>query len=122
MNARFTTYLHGSPVTITLRPHQPIEWRTGGPDEEGYSYSRIIYEFDGEYVTASEENASSDCDGRHSSHSRRSCPVGLLKARRWEDDTWVDGVGVVVKSVTMLPEWREDEHGQRDYFAEAAGY
>ena len=122
MNARFTTYVNGSPVKITLRPHEPLEHCSGGPDEEGYYYSRTTYAFDGEYVTAYNATESSDCDGRRSSYQERSCPVGLLKSNRYEDTVWITGQGAVVKQVVMLPDWRSGESGQRDYFAEAAGY
>ncbi len=105
MNARFKVYVHGSPVTLTLQPHKPIAHMTGGPTDEGYEWHRTIYEFDGDYVTATHDYESRCCDGRFSSNNEMRCPVGLLKA-----------------SKRRSPMWEGVSSGQRDYNAEAAGY
>jgi hypothetical protein len=122
MNARFTTYVHGSPVTITLKPNKPVAHVEGGPTDEGYEWTRTVYEFDGDYVTATHDHESSCCDGRFSSNREMRCPVGLLKASIYRHKVYIDGQGPVVTYVAALPEWREIRRGQRDYFAEAAGY
>ena len=121
-NARFTTYVNGSPVKITLRPQQSLEHRSGGPTDEGYNYRHTVYEHDGNYVRARHTNESKCCDGRFSSYADLNCPIGLLKSQRYEDTVWLDEHGPIARAALMLPDWQNDESGQRDYSAEAAGY
>lgn len=127
MNARFWTSHHGDgedsygDVRLTLRPGQAIEIRSGGPAEEGYSYSREVFEFDGSYVWLHVSNDSRDCDGRMTSERTLRCPVGLLRSHRPEYHTWTES-GTVVTHGNPRPYWEEVDGCQRDFTAEAAGY
>ena len=112
MNARFWIVCHGSPVKLTFRPGQSLDWYHGAPHEEGWSSESHIWRFDGEYVTVYSCTDGRDCDGRLTHYNTSQCRLDALDARSWE---WL---GVIQGT----PDWEPLDSSQRDEFAEAAGY
>lgn len=108
---RFFAFINGA-VKLTLREGQSLSHVTGGPTDEGYCYSHLTWEFDGEFVTMEADCRAQDCDGRLDTHSTARCPVGKLKAGYVEDDD----------ATVAYPAWEDHRTSQRDYSAEAMGY
>ena len=124
---RIWIWWNESPVRITLKPNEPFELCSGGPCDEGYSYSSEVYEWDTlENVILNQCTTNAmDCDGRLS--------------RCWDGEWKLDGTGetrpmmdfwngndddVLTHNGVALetPTFVECGHSQRDYAAEAMGY
>lgn len=101
MNARFWTWTTGGFVKLALRPGQSLTQHEGGAHEEGCSYTHTTWTLlsDG-YVVCETVTNGRDCDGPHSSYSKRICAMENLSARvpYWSDDE------VACESI-RLPEW-----------------
>ena len=109
-NARFTDWISGADVTITLRPGQRLAWHTGRrAHEEGWSSEARVYSFDGSTVRCETITDGRDCDGRLTQTNVVECPLADLRARNDE-------------YVTAAPAWERVYSGQRDEYAELAGY
>ena len=108
-NARFWTYINGSPVKLTLRPWQRLHWSSGGPCEEGWSVEFERWEHAGDMVRRDSGTDGADCDGRLSTHDECECALDRLA-----NGSEFDGVNYA--------DWQRVSSGQRDYAAEAAGY
>ena len=98
-NVNITEYVHGDNVKLKLRPGaEPLIHRYGGPHEEGFSYTEDRWWVSEEgKCFFSTTTRSRDCDG----------PM----------DSWA--------TFSKMPKddaWEKEDRGQRDYFAEAAGY
>lgn len=131
-NARFWVWAAaGGWVKLTLRPGQELEHHSGGPCDEGYSYTREKWTHEGDHVRAKWETNASDCDGRLDQGGASCCPLDQLRARDmhaeeqgraayWGDDPtkpeFNGNAGI------FAPEWTERRRFQRDHAAEAAGY
>lgn len=130
MNARF--WIHrGGWVKLTLEPGQAVEMESGGPTEEGYSYTSERFE----YVTADDEGpdrivcrvyeSSRDCDGPMISGRtfwasiadglRVRDMAAIFDAENWPEEHKASA-GI------LAPEWQKGKGWQRDVYAEAAGY
>jgi hypothetical protein len=121
MNARFTAYINGDYVRLTLKPGQTLNHHEGGLTDEGYSHTHTSWSYDGLHVTRDSHNDSSDCDGRLTSSHEQSCPVGLLRAHRADYGFWSD-TGECWSKGPPMPEWQHEGSDRRDYRAEAMGY
>ena len=115
---KFKIWRHDSEVTIDL--NKLITWPNGkstlefldrGETEEGYHSSLTIYtiarnsRFEVIGVTEEHQTYGRDCDGKHSSESKRFCPAELLTA-----------------GTNGHPMWQPQEYSERDFSAETAGY
>ena len=109
--ARFWTMANGSAVRIKIRKDQELSYSHGGQTDEGFSYTGLCWQFDGEEVTISVVTNAYDCDGPISHFSTSRCPVADLTAGY--NDPGDD---------ILYPKWRQVSSSQRDYNAEAAGY
>lgn len=108
--ARFWIFDNGA-VRLKLNAGDSFRHVTGGPTDEGYSYTESFYSFDGKTVIRNYRTQASDCDGRIDRHGVVICALANLSAG------YVDA-----ESGVTFPEWRHVKRGQRDYSAEAAGY
>ena len=127
-NARFWTWLNDGWVKITLLPEQTLTHHTGGPTDEGYSYTTLTYEHEGDAVRCEESTAACDCDGRLDRGCESYCRLDDLRQRdmgsvdecgQWRGDEYVacpENAGI------FAPSWIRADRWQRDYAAEAAGY
>lgn len=116
--ARFWFVSHTSEwVRLTVRAGETVEITSGGPTDEGYSYSADRFTFDGAAVLHEWKTEARDCDGRMDHYGERVCPVANLAARDvFANCPYPHNAGV------MAPAWEDAEAYQRDYTAEAAGY
>ena len=88
-----------------------ISFSSGGPNEEGYSYTVREYWAEDGIVYRREITQSKDCDGRID----RECVT------TWDGETYrLDDT--VLEYGQPLPHWERQDASQRDYSAEAAGY
>lgn len=116
-NARWWDWVNDGWVKLTLRPGQSLSHQSGGPTDEGYSWSSETWEYDGRQVRNSFLATGRDCDGRHESGGACVAALGQLAVEfRPLDWDRPDGDGV------MVPHWEREDRYQRDYSAEAAGY
>lgn len=121
-NARFWYYVNDSWVKITLREGQALTHNTGGPTDEGYSYSSQTWTHTGAGVMLEWCCEARDCDGRFDRAGDSFCPLDSLASRvleRYDDAT---GEDVPDPTCPPVPEWKPGDSYQRDYSAEAAGY
>lgn len=112
MNARFTDFINGSPVRVTLTPERPaLDWYSGRrAHEEGWSSELVAWHLvEGEVIRTSTTDGR-DCDGRLTQTYVCSCPLSDLRA------TPADEYG------PARPRWNRENAHQRDEYAEAAGY
>jgi len=91
-------------ATITLEPGQRLSHTQGGPDDEGYWFSSwdLHYTEDGSAVILETCSGGRDCDG-YLEHN-----AGYV----WKQTTWRERTAGFVCV----------DRGQRDEYAEAAGY
>ena len=106
---RFWVWHEGSYTRLTLHADKPVTHHSGGPTEEGYSYSTTTYRLEGGMVTVEHDSTSSDCDGRLDGYHSMECPVADIAAHSYEGEQGT-------------PLWSPVEYSQRDYAAERAGY
>jgi hypothetical protein len=109
---RFEIYIHGW-TKIGLRDGQRIEHTEGGPTDEGYSYTTLILERDGDAILRSEITQARDCDGRIDFYHES---IAFIH----DSYQTIEHSGKVHS--TRVPNWKDVEHSQRDYEAEKAGY
>ncbi len=114
-NARFWIWANGW-VKITLRPGQRLTHESGGPTDEGFSYTAETWTHEGDHVRSEWEVNASDCDGRLDRGGASCCPLDKLRARDMHAEGFQENVGI------FAPEWQDAGRYQRDYAAEAAGY
>ena len=109
----------------------PIHLDSGGPHEEGYSYTRESFWIDGPWLYVESSTNARDCDGRLDSSSEHRAPLfyelrvetGPNKDRypaympvyalRTDEYAPPDGRGI---------QWERVDSSQCDYSAEAMGY
>jgi hypothetical protein len=117
--ARFWILGPGSePVRITLRPGQSLEWCEYSRHEEGWSSSHERWTYSiaqaGQpaRIVRESESDGTDCDGRMSTEHEGHATLDQLRTN-----------AALLSSFGLLfPTWTEDDHSQRDYAAERAGY
>lgn len=111
-NARFWIWHNSTWVKLTLREGDEVALSSGGPTDEGYSYTMTQYSYDGEEVCWETDAIASDCDGRLDSYNVSYCSVmNLRDVESYDTD-----------EVYLLPRWERESACQRDYAAEAMGY
>lgn len=124
MNARFWVYANEGPVKLTLRPGQSLSHHTGGRADEGWSYEGTTWEYPADEPVVCRKWAveALDCDGRHGHWGEDVCHLSRLQSGaepyfneedRQDRQTW-EGV--------IWPAWESENRGQRDQYAEIAGY
>lgn len=125
-NARFWIFHNLDWIKLTLRPGQTLEFASGGPTEEGYSYHAQHYEFDTDdgLIRCTEHDNYRDCDGPGERTISYVCPIDQLAAREAEPVTeWIGGKIVDTGETRPdRPDWQEERSYQRDVYAEQMGY
>tara|TARA_A100001391_G_scaffold195759_2_gene173468 strand:- start:214 stop:564 length:351 start_codon:yes stop_codon:yes gene_type:complete len=111
--ARFWVWHLDGWVRLALRDGDEVELRSGGPHEEGWTYTRETYAREGLWIRCRTENAWRDCDGPGGSESDSVCAVGLLQARKGCADLDVPG---------LLPMWEAGDSAITDVYAQREGY
>ena len=91
-------------AVLLLKDGDVYTQESGGPNEEGYSYTTAMYARDGDTVTLGIDTTSRDCDGRLDRHDLMT----------WRESDGLNQYG--------YPNWSEEEAFNRDYEAERAGY
>ncbi len=114
--ARFWDWTDGCWVKLSIRPGAALHRTTGGPHEEGYSYTAEQWHHTGTGVRYERYTWGRDCDGRHESSAEAYCPLADLAAVLLNSQ---DGLGT---EAIRRPDWQPGESYQRDHTAEAAGY
>ena len=117
-NARFWHFHRDSLVKLTLTPGQVLHHQSGGPDEEGWSWSGNTWTHNGDTVTWDWCDDGVDCDGRLTRGGELVCAVTELQAdrRKNNQDHDQEDEGMAI------PDWTEQNRWQRDHAAEAMGY
>jgi len=115
MRARFWIYHvptsgEGGCVRLSLEDGQEVDITTAGRHEEGYWMQCDTYSRDGDTVRSEHNSDQTDCDGRFATYRYHACRIDQL-------ETYVNE-----NTGQRLPDWQEESSGQRDYFAEVAGY
>lgn len=113
MNARFWTIINGSPVKITLQPHETLRHTRGGPTEEGYSYSGNEWYWDERVVHVLNWSKARGCDGPLETYCEQWINPCDLKHHTSE---------FVEDPEVMFPRYQTMDCCQYDAFAAAAGY
>jgi hypothetical protein len=111
-NARIWIWENGAPIKLTLKPGVPLRWTHGGRDEEGWSWTRLTFEWDGHTLLQSYDFDGRDCDGRLTRSGACCTTPDLFQAGHQEE----------TDPAVRYPKWEELSQSQRDYTAEAAGY
>lgn len=119
-NVRFWVYGPDGWVKLTLKPGRCLTHRSGGPDEEGWSYTTITWSHQGDHLTYEQQTSSQDCDGRMDRYH-------AATATRLEDyydhhDPKTNEYQQQGRLVGPRPVWEDHESSQRDHAAEAMGY
>ena len=114
MNARFWIYHNETWSKITLRPGESVEFTGGGRTDEGFSYWAESYEHVGDGIESRSASNASDCDGPLDRYCDCYCPLERISAlpAEWNGSNHMPD----------RPEWHRVSEGQRDYYAERAGY
>jgi hypothetical protein len=109
--ARFWIDYKGSAVRLKINEGQTLAFSSGGPTDEGYSWTSEAYNFDGRSVACEWATDARDCDGRMTRTGSAYCDLARLSA----------GYHDAELNITF-PAWENGETGQRDYAAEAMNY
>lgn len=111
-NVRFWTWTTAGWVKLTLRPGDRLAAYSGGPDEEGYSYTVETWEYDEEIpaIVGQVTTNAQDCDGRLD--------------QRWDGEAteYEDYEDPETGEIVRRLKWEKCGSSQRDHAAEAAGY
>jgi hypothetical protein len=107
----FWTYVNGAHAGVYMEPGDVVSFTFGGPHEEGFSRTTMTFKHDGEFIVCSDETDSRDCDGPLSTWDESEARIDALDAREPVQD-----------ELPRTPAWEIRNRGQRDAFAEAAGY
>ena len=95
---------HRRLITVTLLKGKHFREQSERRDEEGYSSRDVIISHKGSHLEMEVKSEASDCDGRVSSYTEYTWPIG----------------GELQQS--GVPKWKKIDSSQRDYAAERAGY
>jgi hypothetical protein len=111
--ARFWTYVNGSPVRIKLNAGDQLSHSEYWNTDEGWSTESKTWSYDGATVTSVWATDGVDCDGRLRRFGKSVCHRSQLSA------------GYVAEELPAgqaYPDWQLVKSGQRDYSAEAMNY
>lgn len=112
-NARFWTYINGGPVKLTLEPGQAAYHHHGERTDEGWASESTQWTHEDGGVRREWTTDGRDCDGRLTRHGADFCPLDQLH----------DLINTTGEDSTIhWPDWQRESAGQRDEYAEAAGY
>lgn len=119
-NARFWVWGPDGWVKLTLKPGQSLTHKSGGPHEEGWSYTDITWQHQGTYLATDQVTNSRDCDGRLD----RYWEATATKLEPYYDhhDPKTNEYQQSGTLVGDRPVWEEESASQRDHTAEAMGY
>lgn len=112
-NARFWLMTDHGPVKLTLAPGQTLQFSSGGPTDEGYSYTgtAITYEAEDHRLRLEVTTEARDCDGPLSTWDDFQVDLHDLKGIPAQDDSGI-----------AFPNWERWTSGQYDAYAARAGY
>jgi len=107
----------GSWVKITIPEGESRCIASGGPHDEGYSWTWERYRNDGDALRLESDTESRDCDGPHHHSIDLECLIldGQLDTETHPNPDYAAPNGQRLR-------WERTDERQRDYFAEAAGY
>lgn len=105
---RFWFPINGDFVKLSVYHLERLDHVSGGPTEEGYSYTQRQFSYWNGVVTVKTYNNDCDCDGQIESWSTATADIN-------------SGYRLLHVDVPLLSWKRSNEH-QRDHQAEAAGY
>jgi hypothetical protein len=111
--ARFWTYINGSPVRIKLNTGDALSHSACWNTDEGWSAEANTWSFDGDTVTLIWTTDGVDCDGRLRRFGKVVCHRRQLSAGYISEE---------LPAGQAFPEWQSIEERQRDYSAEAMNY
>ena len=117
-NARFWIYLNGGPIKLTLKPGQTLRWCTSHPTDEGWHAEGGSWLHNHGRIRRSWWSEGRDCDGRLSHFGYDSAPLDKLA----EEEPYIGDSRPEDWQGVVYPAWEHEESGQRDEYAEAAGY
>ena len=117
--ARFWVYVNGGPVKLTLYPGQRLRHGAGrrATMRAGPQWTRT-WEYQNGIVSRSWCNDGRDCDGRLTRYGQDQCPLDRLQER----EPCAEGSLPGTFDGVLWPDWQETDAGQRDEYAELAGY
>ena len=102
-NARFSVYVNGGDVIITLKPKQVLNWGMSEPTDEGYHYENFTWELHNGTVYCEMSSGGRDCDGRIDHYTDRECKVENIDLEKYAP-------------------WEKQNHSVQDHNAIAANY
>jgi hypothetical protein len=100
----------GEPVLIKIKAGQSFHHWSGGATDEGWSSETNVWTFDGKTLLREWQSDGRDCDGRLTRYGESICPAALVHSG------YCDETGI------CFPAWECRDQGQRDEYAEMAGY
>ena len=114
---RFWMFHNDSWAKIKVKEGEDLKYSYGGPNEEGYSITHLVFFVEGEEVWSEFEEQGSDCDGVYFRSGHSVCRIidSVLELKPCSDPENGPPGG-------MVPNWEVRSRFQRDYSAEAAGY
>jgi len=99
-------------ISLTVTEGKPLILSSGGPTDEGYSYTVEEFALEGDYLHLAQTTKAQDCDGRIEHYSDRRCHKDNLAAHQAH----------INDTIELFPLWEDCESSQRDYSAEAMNY
>ena len=117
-NARFWVHVNGGPVKLTLRPDQELSWGYAVRTDEGWASESYTWSHEGDHVRLKWCDDGVDCDGRLTRYGESHASLDELLV---DPPSCSDSERHVYENV-LWPLWRKDYAGQRDEYAEMAGY
>ena len=105
-------------VKLNIHPGEVISYTSGGPTEEGYSYTTEWWSLNGSRLWREVYTRSRDCDGprEYWLEQQQDNEEPWVEAGHYNDGgEWI-GLGL------RKPNMRRVGSRQRDYFAESMGY
>lgn len=110
--ARLWLYINNDFVKVTLKPGQTINWYESHPTEEGYHFTQIAVEYDGEDVYLTEVDGGRDCDGQLEHTYKMGCSLANLRA---------DPIDIKMETIPR-PKWEHEPTRVYDQYAQLANY
>ncbi len=110
MNARFWVFHRGAWVKLTIRKDVSLAIAHFAKDDEGYSFERQRWAFDGRQVWNEWEYGGRDCDGRISSSGCHVCRLARLRVEPVEKDVFNAETDCETDGTPIYrPAWEEAE-------------
>ena len=125
INARFWAYVNGSPVKITLKPGQSLEWYSSRSHDEGWSGEGHTWEYDDcdGLIVDSMIHEGADCDGRHGDTRSYHCDLFLLQHGSEPGGLdYCDKLSRPAWNGVVWPKWELAGSRAYDQYAESMNY